>query len=124
MPALPSHVHFVVKSFVKVARFAPEFQYMTDDDYYAWMTPHVIEVVQRSDCLVAVDENDHDVIVGFIVYSGDTAAFAYLRKAWRNEQVFKTLRTKTGVRRYSYRSGNWNHARGGLEWAPFFASPR
>jgi len=122
--ALPSHRHFIVKSFVKGARFAPEFANMTDDAYYAWATPHVIAVVGVAKTLCAVDAQDHDVIIGFLTFSGTTGHFAYVRKDWRNEQIFKTLRQLAGIEGYSHRSAFWRHARGGLEWRPFFSDSR
>jgi hypothetical protein len=117
---LPEHRHFIVKSFTKGARFAPEFANMDDDTYYQWMTPHVISIVDSTSTLCAVDAEDNNVIIGFLTHSNETGHFAYVRKDWRGEQIFKTLRSVAGISAYSHRSGSWHHQRGSLRWSPFF----
>lgn len=117
-----AHLPFVVGAWIKSMRL--EYKDVDEDLYYEWAKRHCAELVETSDVLVAVDPEDPDNIIGFIVYKNGCLAWAYVRKDWRANNVFRTLKEVAGIDRYSHRSHSWNHRRSGLPFIPWSFSTR
>jgi hypothetical protein len=118
--ASPEHRPFVVGTWMKAMRRAPEFVYMSDDTYYNWARKHVSFYVEQNPTLVALDPEDLDIVIGFLNYTDTTCNFTYIRKDFRGNGIYKRLKELSGITRYSHRSDRWSHQRGRLEYAPWF----
>lgn len=119
--AEPNHIPFIAGTFVKSYRKAAECAGWADDDYYPWAKLHVAKLIANSLCLVAVDPVDTDNIAGYILYYPPFMHWAYVRKDWRNNNVFSRLREYSQVHGYSHRSHQWHHERGGLVYRPWWS---
>ncbi len=127
------HIPYVAHSWMTSFKSAPCVRGMLDDDYFPKMKEHVRDLLAHSDVWVALDSQDDDLVLGYIVCNEQTLHYGYVRNDYRKEGIFKALCAKAtrheqesrgsahrGLTEYSHRSIGWDHARGGLVFRPFF----
>lgn len=134
IPAEPSHIPYVAHSWMTSFKNAACVRGVEDDLYFPWMKQHVAGILKRANCMVAVDPQDSDLVIGYIVYEGNTLHYGYVRHGYRKEGIFKTLLDTAATRYrdagnagfsfscYTFQSSAWDHGRSGLRFTPFFIS--
>lgn len=69
-----------------------EAKYLTNYHYYGFYKPLFRKMLDRSICLVLVDEEQPNVIWSFLIYSPDnTIHYAYTKYNFRNHGLMRAL---------------------------------
>jgi hypothetical protein len=62
-----------------------------EDVYYPWAKKHIGKLVHAASGEAIVDEDDPYTIVGWTLYTDDVLHFAYVRKDFRNQGLYRQL---------------------------------
>lgn len=94
-PAVPAELPFVLSSWKKSFRHAPQNAPLPNSVFFDRINPEINALASRCDVLVARDESDPLFLYGFLAYEVKKDAFAahyvYTRHGFRRQGVAKAL---------------------------------
>jgi GNAT superfamily N-acetyltransferase len=88
-PLAEEHVPFVCGSFIKSWRHA--HMRVPEEIYYSYAKKHIGKLVYAATGVALVDEDNPFTIVGWALYTDDVLHYAYVRKDFRNQGLYKQL---------------------------------
>ena len=91
---------FVTKSLLmSFMNGSKEVQKINRDSYMNAHNSTINKLLDRCECLLACDDQDDDLIYGFVIFEGlskvDVLHYLYVRKAFRKKGIARDLLTKT-----------------------------
>lgn len=91
--AKPEHSPFIYNTFIQCMKYSPDNEY-SDDEYetYKRYAHQVLKgLMETNKCLVAVSRDNPNEYFGYILFSGSTLNFIYV-KAWRDRAQTERIR--------------------------------
>lgn len=88
----PADTDFVVSSWLRSQYFgSPYWSQMPEDLFYKHYRPLVQDILKDSLVDLAVLSDSPDTILGFLVYSNNTAHWCYTKKDYRGQGILNIL---------------------------------
>lgn len=95
---VPGDYNFVKATWIKALRFGNQWFARTEGPSYYKAYSKVLDSLLSTPTVqvaIASLSDEPDVILGYSVYRGTTLDFVYVKKAWRNIGIAKSLVPKT-----------------------------
>lgn len=90
-------ISFVLNSYYLCARNSSPYSHVPNDVFSTYYNPILISTISKSNTLIACNDSDPDVILGYIVYAHLTEAsiptihMLYVKKAFRSMGIARAL---------------------------------
>lgn len=90
-PSLPTDEGFVYSSWLKSYRDAPAMSGISNTIYYANVHGIIENVLKTAKVIVACNDEDPQLIYGYIVYEPGTVFYGYTKHSFRGLGIAKSL---------------------------------
>lgn len=82
---------FIISSWLKSYRNSPYVRFVDNDTYYKKQAAIILERLRDSNCVVATDPEDDNVVWGFIVHDEQLLHYVYVKHLLRLNGIARTL---------------------------------
>ena len=89
-PPTPEDINFILNSWLKSNRY--RIKNIDNNTYYTLYKNHIIKLLQSSEVLIAVNQEDPTQILGYLVVEDNTCNYVYVKYCYRKLGIVKLLR--------------------------------
>jgi len=90
--------NFVTKSWIETYRHCAPVRHVCNDVYYVGQYKRIIKILSVCDVVIAVSDEDDDLMFGFCAYSkNNTVHYIYVKSAYRRYGIARIMLHDAGI---------------------------